>query len=70
MDEQVKDAFEDMTFREGMDELVQTGTAGLLRYYRFDDGGLSIEPHSSVWKGELGERGIDYTIGYMKQFLL
>ena len=39
--------------------------------YKFGyNGGLSIEPHSSVWKGELGERGIDYTIGYMKQFLL
>ena len=34
------------------------------------NGGLSIEPHSEVWQGELGARGIDYTIRYMKQFLL
>ncbi len=39
--------------------------------YKFGyDGGLSIEPHSSVWKGDLGERGIDFTIRYMKQFLV
>ncbi|MFC4777020.1 sugar phosphate isomerase/epimerase family protein [Paenibacillus sp. GCM10023252] len=34
------------------------------------EGGLSIEPHSQVWKGELGQKGIQYTIGYMKPFLL
>lgn len=32
--------------------------------------GLSIEPHSSTWQGDLGQRGIDYTIRYMRQFLL
>ena len=30
-------------------------------------GGLSIEPHSPVWTGELGEKGIDYTINYMRK---
>lgn len=34
------------------------------------EGGLSIEPHSAVWQGELGERGIDYTIGFMKKYLV
>ena len=39
--------------------------------YKFGyDGGLSIEPHSGVWQGDLGERGIDFTIRYMKQFLV
>ena len=32
--------------------------------------GLSIEPHSSVWQGELGSNGVDYTISYMKSLLL
>ncbi|TAH62940.1 MAG: sugar phosphate isomerase/epimerase [Anaerolineaceae bacterium] len=30
------------------------------------DGNLSIEPHSATWKGELGEKGLNYTIRYMK----
>ena len=39
--------------------------------YKFGyNGGLSIEPHSSVWQGELGEKGINYTINFMKKFLL
>ncbi|MED3824701.1 sugar phosphate isomerase/epimerase [Priestia flexa] len=33
-------------------------------------GGLSIEPHSSVWTEELGEKGIDYTIKYMNDLLV
>ena len=34
------------------------------------DGNLSIEPHSSVWQGEMGERGIDYTIGFIRPKLM
>jgi sugar phosphate isomerase/epimerase len=34
------------------------------------DGGLSIEPHSSTWKGELGDRGIQYTIRHMRNLML
>jgi len=34
------------------------------------DGGLSIEPHSETWRGELGERGVDFTINYIRPFLL
>jgi sugar phosphate isomerase/epimerase len=33
-------------------------------------GGLSIEPHSPVWQGELGDHGVDYTIKYMKTLML
>jgi sugar phosphate isomerase/epimerase len=33
------------------------------------DGTLSIEPHSETWKGELGEKGVNYTIRYMKNLL-
>jgi len=30
---------------------------------------VSIEPHSDVWLGELGERGILYTIDYMRKLV-
>ncbi len=33
------------------------------------DGTLSIEPHSSVWKDELGEKGIEYTIKLIRGFM-
>lgn len=33
-------------------------------------GNLSIEPHSTVWTGELGDKGLDYTVRYMQNFLL
>ncbi|WP_170138134.1 sugar phosphate isomerase/epimerase family protein [Anaerobacterium chartisolvens] len=32
--------------------------------------GLSIEPHSPHWQGELGEKGVDFTISYMKALIL
>ena len=32
-------------------------------------GGLSIEPHSPTWEGELLERGLDYTVKYFKRLL-
>lgn len=34
------------------------------------DGGLSIEPHSHIWSGELGDRGVRYTVKYFKELLL
>lgn len=34
------------------------------------DGVLSIEPHSSTWRGELGEKGIDFTVNFFKDKLL
>lgn len=34
------------------------------------DGTLSIEPHSGIWTGELGEKGIAYTIEYMRKLML
>lgn len=39
-------------------------------YAKGYDGGLSIEPHSPYWKGELGERGVEHTIHYMRQLML
>jgi len=34
------------------------------------DRGLSIEPHSSVWQGDLGERGVDYTVKFMRSLMV
>ena len=39
-------------------------------YAKGYDGGLSIEPHSENWRGELGEKGVDLTIRYIRQLLL
>lgn len=39
-------------------------------YVRGYQGGLSIEPHSQLWKDELGERGVNYTIRYMKNLMI
>ena len=33
------------------------------------DGMLSIEPHSSTWQGELGEKGLRFSIDYFKKLL-
>lgn len=34
------------------------------------DGCVSLEPHSSVWKGELGEKGVKYSADYIKKMIL
>lgn len=34
------------------------------------DAMLSIEPHSSYWKGKRGQWGIDYTIGYFRPMIM
>ena len=34
------------------------------------DGDLSIEPHSRTWRGELGEKGVRYTIKYIRDLML
>jgi sugar phosphate isomerase/epimerase len=39
-------------------------------YARGYDGTLSIEPHSAIWQGELGERGVLFTIDYIRQYML
>ena len=39
--------------------------------YQHDyDGCLSIEPHSSTWQGEKGDKGIRYTIDYIRGLML
>ena len=39
-------------------------------YAKGYNGGLSIEPHSENWRGELGKKGVDFTINYMKKLIL
>lgn len=53
----------------GLDMINWNALMGML-YAAGYDGNLSIEPHSGVWKGELGEKGIDYTIRYIKERML
>lgn len=33
-------------------------------------GMVSIEPHSNKWRGEMGEWGIDFTINYIKPYIM
>ena len=52
----------------GLDNTNWGGFLALL-YLKGYDGGLSIEPHSETWKGELGEKGVKYTIGYIRKMV-
>ncbi len=39
--------------------------------YKYDyDGYLAIEPHSATWRGEKGEKGVKYTIKYIRDLML
>lgn len=52
--------------------LDQTDWASFILLLRFKgyDGGLSIEPHSSVYVDELADKGTEFTINYMNKLLL
>ena len=34
------------------------------------DGYLAIEPHSQTWRGEKGEKGVKYTIKYIRDLMI
>lgn len=53
----------------GMDQ-TDWGAFLAILYAKGYEGRLSIEPHSENWKGELGEKGVDYTIKYFRSLLL
>lgn len=55
----------------GMDALPWPAIFATL-YSRGYDGGLSIEPHSHTWRAgsDLGEKGIGFTIDYIRKFIL
>lgn len=50
----------------GLDQTDWKTFISLLRVKGYT-GGLSIEPHSPIWSGDLGEKGIDFTIDYMRK---
>ena len=49
----------------GLDMIDWGRLLSVLQCYGYD-GMLSIEPHSSTWQGELGARGLRYTIDYFR----
>lgn len=53
----------------GMDQVDWPSIFALLYKHGYD-AGLSIEPHSGTWQGELGEAGVKFTINYMRPFIL
>lgn len=53
----------------GLDQTDFPSVVAIL-YAKGYDGKLSMEPHSEYWQGELGQKGIDYTVKYMRQLLL
>ncbi|MFB0843296.1 sugar phosphate isomerase/epimerase family protein [Paenibacillus oleatilyticus] len=53
----------------GLDQTDWKSFLALLRAKGYT-GGLSIEPHSKVWTGELEGKGIEFTIDYIKSLLL
>lgn len=52
----------------GLDDTNWPVFLSLLRAKGYDRN-LSIEPHSPVWTGELGTKGLQYTVSYMKKLL-
>ncbi len=52
----------------GLDSLKWSEIFGIIYAHKYE-GGLSIEPHSGIWQGELGEKGIDFTIDFIKKYL-
>lgn len=52
----------------GMDQTNWPAFMSIL-YAKNYAGGLSLEPHSSVWLGELESKGIDFSIEYMRKLI-
>lgn len=53
----------------GLDQL-NWGAIMTMLYCADYKGALSIEPHSQYWHGAKGQWGIDFTIQYMKKFIM
>lgn len=53
----------------GMDDILWRPLFSIL-YSNGYNGDLSIEPHSKVWKDELGKSGVEFTRDFIKQFIL
>ena len=53
----------------GLDD-VKWGPVMNLLYTKGYDGMLSIEPHSDKWKGALGDWGVDFTIAFIRPYIM
>ena len=55
----------------GMDDIKWSSIFAIL-YARGYDGGLSIEPHSSAWRGDSprGQKGIEFTRDFIRRFMV
>ncbi|MBR0112841.1 MAG: sugar phosphate isomerase/epimerase, partial [Clostridia bacterium] len=53
----------------GLDQ-INWGAVMDILYTKDYDGMLSIEPHSGYWKGKKGQWGIDFTINYIRPFVM
>lgn len=53
----------------GLDQIDWNSVLSLLYYVGYQ-GSLSIEPHSSIWQGELGKQGVIYTKNYFTQRIM
>ncbi|QUI23740.1 sugar phosphate isomerase/epimerase [Vallitalea pronyensis] len=53
----------------GMDQLDWRSIMAILYKVGYN-GSLSIEPHSTTWRGTLGDKGVDFTIEFIKNYIL
>lgn len=53
----------------GMGQIKWPEVMALLYKVKYDYG-LSIEPHSTTWSGELGRKGISFTVNYINPYIL
>ena len=53
----------------GIDVINWRAFFAILYKYGYD-GYLAIEPHSSTWTGEKGEKGVKYTIKYIRDLMI
>lgn len=53
----------------GLDQTDWKTFLNILRVKGYDRG-LSIEPHSQIWKDELGKKGVIYTVRYFRDLML
>ncbi len=52
----------------GLDTINWGAFVSVFRKFGYE-GVLSIEPHSATWQGELGDKGVRYTVEYFKRLL-
>lgn len=53
----------------GMDQIDWGRFMAVLYAVKYNDA-LCLEPHSENWEGDLGEKGIDFSIKYIKPYIL